>query len=64
VTTLVQSIFLGILGVDRGMLGYTGLAVAKGLTLGGLGVWWLVDLGLLISGRLKPRDGSLWEPMF
>lgn len=33
-TTLLYSIFLGVLGVDRFVLGYTGTAVAKLLTLG------------------------------
>ena len=30
--------------------------------LGGLGVWWLVDIGLLIVGELGPEDGSSWMP--
>ena len=47
------SLFGGVLGFDRFYLNQTGLGVVKGLTLGGLGVWWLIDLYLCLSGRMK-----------
>lgn len=40
---LIMSILLGSLGVDRFMLGETGLGVAKLLTCGGCGVWTIID---------------------
>lgn len=43
-TMLIISIFLGGLGVDRFMLGETGIGVVKLITAGGLGIWWLIDL--------------------
>lgn len=56
--TILLSVFLGGLGVDRFYLGYTGLGVLKLLTLGGLGVWSLIDLIRIITGSLKPKDGN------
>ncbi|XP_056426888.1 TM2 domain-containing protein 2 [Hyla sarda] len=60
ITTLLYSFFLGCFGVDRFCLGHTGTAVGKLLTLGGLGIWWFVDLILLITGGLMPSDNSNW----
>ena len=49
---LIISIFGGHLGIDRFMLGDTGLGIAKLLTCGGLGIWTLVDF-FLIMGRAR-----------
>jgi len=43
-TMMIIAWFGGSLGVDRFMLGDTGLGVAKLLTVGGCGIWALVDL--------------------
>ncbi len=42
--SLVLSIVVGSLGVDRFYIGDVGLGVGKLLTMGGLGIWWLIDL--------------------
>ncbi|WP_162238292.1 NINE protein [Agromyces sp. Leaf222] len=51
------ALLLGSLGVDRFALGKPGTAVAKLLTAGGLGVWTLVDLVLVLAGAQRDRDG-------
>ena len=42
-TILIVSILAGSLGIDRFMIGDTGLGVGKLLTCGGLGIWSIVD---------------------
>ena len=55
---LLLSIFLGGLGIDRFYLGYIGLGLLKLLTGGGFGIWWLVDLILIATGKMKTKDGQ------
>ena len=43
----VVSFFFGYLGIDRFMTGQIGLGVAKFLTAGGGGLWWLLDLAFI-----------------
>lgn len=51
------SFFLGAVGADRFYLGYPYLGLLKLATFGGFGVWWLVDLGLLLSDRIVDDEG-------
>ena len=44
---LIISFVAGLAGFDRMYLGQVGLGVAKLLTLGGVGWWWLIDLFLI-----------------
>lgn len=55
---LLMSIFLGHLGIDRFIMGRIGSGLAKFFTLGGLGVWWLIDI-ILIASKHKFR-GIEW----
>jgi len=56
-TALLLSVFLGWLGADRFYSGRIGLGVLKLLTLGGYFVWWVVDIVLLLQGRMKDDLG-------
>lgn len=57
-TALLLSFFLGGLGVDRFYLGYTGLGVAKLLTLGGCGIWSLIDFIMIAMRKVPAADGT------
>lgn len=58
-TALLLSILLGIFGVDRFYVGRTGLGILKLLTFGGYFVWWVIDVILLLQGRMKDDLGRL-----
>ena len=51
-TILIVSLLAGHFGIDRFMVGDTGLGVGKLLTCGGLGIWTIVDW-FIIQGRAK-----------
>lgn len=54
-TSLLLSLFLGGWGIDRFYIGDTGIGVGKLLTCGGLGIWALIDL-FLIMGATREKN--------
>ena len=56
-TAILLSIFTGGLGIDRFYLGQVGLGLGKLFTLGGCGIWALVDLILHLAGASHDRYG-------
>lgn len=57
-TTLLICIFLGGLGGHRFYTGHTGIGIAQLLTAGGCGIWYLIDLIMIISGSFKDANGN------
>ena len=47
--SILLSIFIGSLGIDRFYIGDVGLGIGKLLTGGGCGIWWLIDIFLIVD---------------
>ena len=58
IVTLVLAILVGGLGIDRFYSGSILLGVLKLVTFGGLGLWWLIDLIMLVTGNYKDGGGN------
>lgn len=52
------SFMWGTFGVDRFYLGKIGTGILKLLTFGGLGIWVIVDLVLIMSGAMRDKQGQ------
>ena len=57
VTMIIVSLFLGAFGVHRFMMGYGNWWLML-ITLGGCGIWALIDLIMIITGKMTMADGS------
>jgi len=55
---LLLCLFFGPLGLHRFYLGYYEIGIIQILTFGGCGIWYLIDLILILTGDLKPRNGD------
>ena len=58
-TILIISIFAGGLGIDRFMIGDTGLGVGKLLTCGGFGIWTIVDWFMIMPAARQKNFEKL-----
>ena len=56
--SLILSIFVGCFGVDRFYMGDIGLGVFKLITCGGFGLWWLIDL-FLVMDSTKEKNAMM-----
>lgn len=54
---LLLSVLVGGLGIDRFYLGHIGLGILKLFTLGGCGVWAIIDIVLIAIGNIRDAQG-------
>lgn len=56
---LLLCLFLGTLGVHRFYVNKVGSGLGQLFTMGGCGVWTIVDLILIITGKFEDSEGNL-----
>ena len=59
VPTLLLCFFLGAFGVHRFYVGKIGTGLLMLITLGGLGIWTLIDFIIIAVGSFKDKEGRL-----
>jgi hypothetical protein len=57
-TVLLLCLFLGLLGVHSFYTRKTAIGIAQLLTLGGCGIWKLIDLIMILTGNFKDGNGN------
>lgn len=62
-TLLIVSILAGSFGIDRFMIGDTGLGVGKLLTCGGLGIWTIIDWFMIQDATREKNMTKLQQLM-
>lgn len=58
VVALLLCFFLGIIGVHRFYVGKIGTGIVQILTLGGMGIWVLIDFIMIIVGSFTDKEGK------
>jgi len=58
-TIFYLSLFLGWFGIDRFYAKKIGSGFLKLLTLSGFGIWWFIDIILILSGKFKDSSGKV-----
>jgi len=59
VVTLLLCMFLGNLGIHRFYVGKWFTGILMFVTLGGFGIWYLVDIALIVCNRFTDRQGRI-----
>ena len=59
IAALLLCFFVGFLGIHRFYVGKVGTGVLQLVTVGGLGIWALVDLILILVGSFRDKQERL-----
>ncbi|PWY55438.1 DUF4864 domain-containing protein [Legionella qingyii] len=59
ILVLILGLFLGVLGIHRIYVGKITTGLLMLLTVGGLGIWYLIDLLLLVTNKFEDKNGNL-----
>lgn len=62
VVALLLCILLGTLGIHRFYAGKIGTGILMLLTMGGFGIWYLIDIILIACSTFKDKDGAVIKP--
>ena len=57
VAMILLCFFFGGLGVHRFYAGKIGTGILMLVTLGGLGVWTIIDFVIIVTGNFKDKEG-------
>ena len=57
VVSILLCLFFGTLGVHRFYVGKIGTGILMLITLGGFGIWTLIDLIMIIVGKFTDKEG-------
>lgn len=52
------SVFLGVFGAHRFYVRRIGTGLLQLVTFGGLGIWWLVDMIMILLGKFRDKSGA------
>jgi len=59
ITTLLICVFLGGLGAHRFFVDKSDTGILMLVTLGGLGLWWIIDIILIVTGSFEDSEGRV-----
>lgn len=62
IVMILLCFFLGSLGIHRFYVGKIGTGILMIITLGGLGIWALIDFIMIILGKFKDKEGKEIKP--
>ena len=58
IITILLCWFLGVFGAHRFYTGHTTIGIVQLFTLGGCGIWTIIDFIIILTGGFKDSDGN------